>query len=300
MVGSTTRFHGNPSLLSNFPLLSLLFSVPHSELFSFSLYLVFLLPLTFLLCNSVTISLVFLSFSLCFSFGYPFHLFVGLSMCLYLSIFLFSPLPKFLSHPRLPYPLSLLLLFPSRSSITRVSILLPLSPFSFCLSLSPPTVQSVFCYGRKLFIVNTRDPDSRPWNQLFSQGWIPITSIYTYPFYFFFSRDDNDFRDDLLGLEAFVRDILIKRFDLCLWLHQNTFYILDKQKSDFFSPIITGLLDLFFFFFSTMKRGRSKWILSSCLNACEMCSSNSRFFPTWYNCTFLILSQVLPFNLFQR
>lgn len=75
---------------------------PHSELFSFSLYPVLLLPLTFLLCNSVTISLVFLSFSLCFSFGYPFHLFVGLSMCLYLSIFLFSPLPKFLSHPRLP------------------------------------------------------------------------------------------------------------------------------------------------------------------------------------------------------
>lgn len=278
---------------------------PHSELFSFSLYPMLLLPLTFLLCNSVTISLVFLSFSLCFSFGYPFHLFVGLSMCLYLSIFLFSPLPKFLSHPRLPISsLSLLLLL---GRVLRASLFsLPLPPFSFCLSLSPPTVQSVFCYGRKLFIVNTRDPDSRPWNQLFSQGWIPITGIYTYPFYFFFSRDfNNDFRDDLLGLEAFVRGILIKRFDLCLWLHQNTFCILDKQKSDFFSPIITGLLDLFFFF-STMEKGRSKWILSSCLNACEMCLSNSRFFPTWYNCTFIlsqILSlfyQILPFNLSQR
>lgn len=109
---------------------------PHSEPFSLSLYLALPLPLTFLLCNSVTISLVFLSFSLYFSFGYPFHLFVGLSMCLYLSIFLFSPTTKVSVSPTFTHILS-----PSRSfstSITRVSsILLPLPPFSFCLSLLP-------------------------------------------------------------------------------------------------------------------------------------------------------------------
>ena len=167
---------------------------PHSESFSLSLYLALPLPLTFLLCNSVTISLVFLSFSLCFSFGYPFHLFVGLSMCLYLSIFLFSPTTKVSVSPTfthilsLSFSLSLLLLVPSRP-VLRASRLFS---FLFLLShsvflFSPPTVQSVFCYGRKLFIVNTRDPDSRPWNQLFFTG---VNSHYrhisTYPFYPFF------------------------------------------------------------------------------------------------------------------
>lgn len=123
-------------------------------------YFYFLLP-----SCSVILSLSHLFFFpfLCVSLSVTPSIYSSVSPCVFISLyFCFPHYQSFLSHPRLSYPLSLFLLFPSRSSITRVSILLPLSPFSFCLSLSPPTVQSVFCYGRKLFIVNTRDPDSRP------------------------------------------------------------------------------------------------------------------------------------------
>lgn len=147
-----------------------------------------LLPLTFLLCNSVTISLVFLSFSLCFSFGYPFHLFVGLSMCLYLSIFLFSPLPKFCLTHVYPYPLSLssfsLLL---GSSTTRVSILLPLPLFSFYLSLSPlPPCSQSFATEENYSLSILETPTLDHETNFFHRGEFPLPSYIRILFAFFF------------------------------------------------------------------------------------------------------------------
>lgn len=97
-------------------------------------YFYFLLP-----SCSVILSLSHLFFFpfLCVSLSVTPSIYSSVSPCVFISLyFCFPHYQSFLSHPRLPYPLSLLLLFPSRSSITRVSILLPLSPFSFCLSLS--------------------------------------------------------------------------------------------------------------------------------------------------------------------